>query len=383
MPEKIYVSDADAQSATDIEILRMSRHLVDDLTSKMPGKKKKAIRTIREHGAIRPAPTISMLLRFLEHSDPRISGLAEALVEELSGAPEGEKALIECLFSSHHVVSQNAADLLERRGLDGLNVREIYSSSESLFARSKSMDIYTGDIKELFLDAINLYKSKSVEQASESFIIARDLLKDRVDWNENLRSYITDVLRLSPQLARSGVPMDNIQESLKTVTNAMKSRDYRETRDLVEAKKMEAAIGSELSSLYSFISRRLKGARIDPKGEISSDDRWIFDGMKKLAEEVRTSVNKQKRVDALESIYSFVAQEFAGRYAENAVRRIDAGDAKAAVGAGNAMLGMTKIVSLVLPNAASELYEKSLKKLVGKDDLDDAPWPAPLSEVAR
>lgn len=381
MSDRIYVSDADAQSASDLEILRIGRHFVDDLNSRFPGRRKKIIASLREHGMRNSASTMSLLLRFLEHTDPDVRSVADQLVEELAGTTKGELALIECLFSAHHVVSQNAAELLEKKGLGGDKFREIYTASEKLLIKCKALGIYTADIRDLLTDSIGLYKKKAVEQATENIVLAHDLLRDRLEWNESLRQYITDVLRLTPQLAQSGISMDNIQASLKSIAGSMKTRDYSETRDLVEGKKMEAAIGSELSSAFSFISKKMKGARIDPQAGIPEEDKWIFDGMRKLTGEIRASISGDGKVEAMRSVYSFVAQELAGRYLEHAAKRVESGDSGAVAAAGNAMLGMTKILALVLPNVASELYDDSLRALVGKEELDEAEWPALLSDL--
>jgi hypothetical protein len=379
--ERIYVSDADSQSATDLETLRMGRHLVDDLGSRFPGKRKRTIVSIRKHALVSPVSMMPLLLRFLEHTDPDIQSIADRLVEEMIATPKGEQALIECLFSAHHVVSLNAAELLEKKGLGGEKFREIYASSEKLFAKCKSLEIYTADVKDLFIDSIGLYKKKAAEQAIENIVLANDLLQDRIEWNENLKQYITDVLKLSPQLTQSGISMDNIQASLRTIAGSLKTRDFKETRDLVDGKKMEAAIGSELLSVFSFISKKMKGAKIDPQSQISDEDKWIFESMRKLAGEIKTSLSNDGKVEAMRSVYSFVAQELAGRYLEHIAKRIEKGDARAAAAAGSAMLGMTKILALVLPNVASELYDDSLKALVGKEDLDDVDWPSLLSDL--
>jgi hypothetical protein len=379
--ERIYVSDADSQSATDLETLRMGRHLVDDLGSRFPGKRKRTTASIRKHALVSPVSTMPLLLRLLEHTDPDIRSIADQLVVEMIATPGGEQALIECLFSAHHAVSLNAAGLLEKKGLGGEKFREMYASSEKLFSKCNALGIYTADIKDLLIDSVGLYKKKAAEQATENIVLAHDLLQDRLEWNENLKQYIADVLRLSPQLSQSGVSMDNIQASLKMIAGSLKTRDYKETRDLVEGKKMEGAIGSELSSVFSFISKKMKGAKIDPQSQISDEDKWIFESMKKLAVEVKASMSNGGKVEAMRSVYSFVAQELAGRYLEHVAKRIEKGDARAAAAAGSAMLGMTKILALVLPNVAAELYDDSLKALVGKEDLDDADWPGLLSDL--
>ena len=381
MPERIYVSDVDSQAASDLEVIRISRRIVADLNSSFPGRKKKMIARIKEHGQTNPGSMIPLLLRYVDHIDPVVKEFASLIVNELTKSSKGEAALIDSLFSAHPVVADSAAFILDLRNLDGKKFRELFLDSERLFAQCNSIGVYTGDVKELFLESIRLYKSKLIEQSFENMIIVRDILTDRLDWNENTRKYIQDVLKLTPQLSQSGVSIDNISESLKILTSAMKNRDYRETRDLVETKKLEASVGSELASVFSFISKKTMGAMIDLNSEGSSEDSWIFQSMGKVAREIQNYLKQDKRTEAMESLYTFVAQEFAGKFIENSTKRIVEGDRRAIAAMGQAMIGITKILYMIMPNTASELFDTYLKARIGKENIDDAPWPPPLRDL--
>jgi len=381
--ERIYISDADLQLASDLEVIRISRRIVADLNSSFPGKRKKMIQKLRAHANSNPFSTIPLLLRYIDHVDARVRDYANQLVEELTRTTTGEQALIESIFSSHHAVGDSAAAILEARNLEGVRYRELYVQGEKSFSDCKSMGIYTGDLRDMFLEAIRLYKEKLVEQAFENLILVNDLLRDRIDWNRNTKRYIQDVLRLTPQLSNSGVSMENIHESLKALNTAMKTRDYRETKDLIESKKLEATIGSQLVSVFSFMSRRLKGSKINPAKNVPPDQKWIFDSMKKVATEVKNYVKKGKKTEALEGIYSFVAQELAGKYVESTMSEIESGNQDAEIAAGQVMLGIAKMVNLALPNLADELFESYLKSRLGKANIEDVPWPSPLKDLGK
>lgn len=384
MPERIYVSEADLRMASDIEIIRMSRVFVASMNSSFPGKRTKMIARLRQHAEASPGSTIPFLLRYFDHVDPKTRDNARALVDELTRSPQGEWALIESIFSSHTTVGESAAALLESRNMGGLRFRELYVDAERQFASCRAAGVYTEDVRELFLESIRLYKNKLVEQAFENMILVGDILKDRLDWTSNTKRYIQDVLKLTPQLSRSGVSIDNLHESLKILTEAVKKRDYKETKDLLETKKLEGIVVSHIGSVLSFVSKRLKEGAIDLSGggsSFSADDQKMFDSMASLGKEVSAYVKKKKRPEALEGIYSFVSQELAGKYTESAMKRIGAGDASAEVAAGQMLVGLLKILNLVLPNAASEMFEMHLKNRVGKESLDETPWPPALGSL--
>ncbi|MEM2839905.1 MAG: hypothetical protein QW505_06190 [Thermoplasmata archaeon] len=383
MPERVYISDADLQSASDIEIIRLSRTLVAAMNSSFPGKRKKIIEKIREHARANPYSTIPFLLRYYDHVDPNTREYARMLIEELTRLPGGEQALIESIFSSHTSVGDSAAAVLEARNMDGMRFRELYLDAERQFSSCKAAGVYTDDVKDLFLEAIRLYKNKLVEQAFENIILVSDILKDRLEWTSNTKRYIQDVLKLTPQLSRSGVSIDNLQESLKILAGAVKTRDYKETKDLLESKKLEASVVSQIGSVLSFLSKRLKSAQLElsKRESVSSEDQRMFDSMKNLGAEVKSYVKKKKRVEALEGIYSFVSQELAGKYVGDVVRRMESGDSNAELAAGQMMVGLLKILSLLLPNAASEMFEMHLKSKVGKESIEDTPWPHPLKSL--
>lgn len=381
MPERVYISDADLQTASDIEIIRLSRTLVAAMNSSFPGKRKKIIERIREHARTNPYSTIPFLLRYFDHVDPNTREHARMLIEELTRLPGGEQALIESIFSSHTSVGDGAAAVLEARNMDGLRFRELYLDAERQFSACRAMGVYVDDVRDLFLEAIRLYKNKLVEQAFENIILVSDILRDRLDWTSNTKRYIQDVLKLTPQLSRSGVSIDNLQESLRILAGAVKTRDYKETKELLESKKLEASIISQIGSMFSYICRRLRCSSIELTASVSENDLKLFESMKKLGEEVRTYAKRKKHAEALESIYSFLSQELAGKYIAGAVQRIDSGDKNAEAAAGQTMLGVLKILNLVLPNAASDIYEMHLKGRVGKESIEDAPWPEPLKSL--
>lgn len=372
---RIYISDADMQSASDMEALRIGRRISNDLGSFLPGKRKRLMTRIRVRARENPMVVMPLLLRHFDNENGKVRSQVRMLINEILRMPNAEAALRESLFSAHRDVSEAAAQILEERGYEGRNFKDLFDDTNRLFRECEQIEVHTADVEELVNEGIRLYDENAIEQAFENIILARDLLKDRIDWNKSLRSYIRDVLKMTPSLSQGGVQIDNIQESLRTLTDAVKTRDYSETRDIVEGKRIESAIVREMISTMTFISKRAKNIDISTGDAIDAEFSQFVDGVGKLAVEVETKIKEEKRLDALKSLYTFISQDFTHNFLTNISSRLETGDQKAMSSTVNIAGIMLRLISIAMPNVASELYEAHLKDLIGMESVDDIEIP--------
>ena len=375
MSNRIYISDADVQSASDMEVLRIGRRIADDLESVLPGKRKRLLTRIRVRARENPMAVMPLLLRHFNSENVKVRSHIRALINEILRMPNAEAALTESLFSAHNDVSEAAAQLLEERGYEGRNFKDLFDDINRLFRECEQIEVHTADVEELVNEGIRLYDENAIEQAFENIILARDLLKDRIDWNKNLRSYIRDVLKMTPSLSQGGVQIDNIQESLRTLTEAVKTRDYSETRDIVEGKRIESAIVREMISTLSFISKRAKNIDIASGEAIDAEFSQFLKGISKIATEVKAKTEEEKHLDALKSLYTFISQDFTNNFLTNISDRLETGDQKAVSSTVNIAGMILKLISIAMPNVASELYEVHLKNLIGRELVEEIELP--------
>jgi len=372
---RIYISDADVQSASDMEVLRIGRRIADDLGSVLPGKRKRLLTRIRVRARENPMAVMPLLLRHFNSENVKVRSHIRSLLNDILRMPNAEAALRETLFSAHNDVSEAAAQLLEERGFEGRNLKDLFDDTNRLFRECEQIEVHTADVEELVNEGIRLYDENAIEQAFENIILARDLLKDRIDWNKNLRSYIRDVLRMTPSLSQGGVQIDNIQESLRTLTEAVKTRDYSETRDVVEGKRIESAIVREMISTLSFISKRAKNIDISVVDTIDAEFSPFLEGIGEVASEVKAKTREGKQLDALKSLYTFISQDFTHNFLTNISDRLDAGDKKAVSSTVQIAGAMLRLISIAMPNVASELYESHLKVLLGRETVEEIELP--------
>ena len=224
MAKGVYVSDVDIELSKDLESLRIDRHLVDDLSSVMPGRRRKMVDRIEEHARKNMLSVMPLLVRYYNHDNARVRSQIRSSLSRLAGSEPGEQALIECMFSKNTKISHTAASILEEKNYSSMDFLSVFRQTESLVSQARKAAVFSQDIEELVADSIETYKEGRFDQGMTDLVMARDLLVDRLEWHSHLRNYMKDVLRLTPMLSRSGVQVDSIQDSIRNLASAIPDR---------------------------------------------------------------------------------------------------------------------------------------------------------------
>src|SRR4030042_848361 len=192
----------------DIESLRIDRHLTTDLSSMLPGRRRRMIDRIEEYGGKNPLAVVPLLVKHYDDDNPKVRKQLRASLARLTQSGLGELALGECMFSRHPPIASTAAAILEERNFNSVNLLSYYRQTENLIMQARKTDVFCQDVEELVTDSIDTYKEGRFDQAMTNMMMAKDLLEDRLEWHGHLTGYIKDVLRLTPVLGRSGVQTD-------------------------------------------------------------------------------------------------------------------------------------------------------------------------------
>ena len=246
MARCLYVSDVDVEMSKDVESLRIDRHLVSDLSSLVPGRKRRMLNRIEEHGRKKPMAVVPVLLKYYDHDHPKVRNQVRESLARMMQSEAGELAVIESVFSKNRELARAAATMLERKNYHSLSLLSAFTQVENLVGQARRADVFCQDIEELVADSIDTYKEGRFEQALTNMLMAKELMDDRLEWHSHVRSYVKDVLRLTPVLGRSGVQIDAIQDSLRSATSAVQSRRYDDARMLLDLRREETRIWKQL-----------------------------------------------------------------------------------------------------------------------------------------
>ena len=383
MARGIYVSDADVEMAKDIESMRIDRHLVSNLSSMMPGRRRKMVDRIEEYGTKNPLSIVPLLVKHYDHDDPKVRKQVRSSLERLTQSEVGELALVECMFSRHQAIANTAASILEERSYNSVNFLSYYRQTESLIAQARKSEVFCNDVEELVTDSIETYKEGRFDQAMTNMKMAKDLLEDRLEWHGHLRGYIKDVLKLTPTLSRSGVQVDAIQDSIRNVATAMQSREYTEARALLDLGRQETRLWKQLWSLEEYVTKRIKVKPLTELMVLREPDRKLLASFVKVGSDVHNLVQENKLVESLNRVEDFISDEVSADYLAKEGKRLDAKDEAAWYTMWSVGLGLLKLLAPIIPNVSEEFYQQYFRDREGSPSIHSVAWPEPFSDMEK
>jgi hypothetical protein len=379
--KEIYVCDADIELSKDLESLRIDRHLVDDLSSVMPGRRRKMVDRIEEHANTRLLAVMPILVKYYNHDNPRVRSQIRSSLTRLTSSEAGEQALIECMFSKSQKIANTAASILEEKNYNSVNFLSIYRQTKNLVQQAWKGEVFSQDIEELVVDSIDTYREGRFDQGMTNLRMARDLIEDRLEWHSHLRTYMKDVLRLTPVLSRSGVHVDPIQDSIRNLASAIPERDYREARTLLDLRRQETRLWKQLWSLEEFVAKRVRTRPVVELSTLQESDRDLLESFVATAGRVQEAVQDDNSPEALKMVSDFVRDRVSARYLATEGSRISGDDPAAWYTIWSIGLGLLKLVAPVIPNVAEEFYQQYFRDREDSASIHSVPWPESMSSL--
>ncbi|UCE45553.1 MAG: class I tRNA ligase family protein [Methanobacteriota archaeon] len=379
--KEVYVSDADIELSKDLEGLRIDRHLVADLSSMMPGRRRKMVDRIEEHATANLATIVPILVKHYNHDNPRVRSQVRSSLTRLTSSETGEQALIECMFSRNEKISNTAAVILEEKNYNSLSFLSLYRQTKNLVLQAWSGEVFSQDIEELIVDSIETYKEGRFDQGMTNLKMARDLLEDRLEWHSHLRTYMKDVLKLTPMLSRSGVQVDSIQDSIRNLASAIPDRDYREARALLDLRRQETRLWKQLWSLEEFVAKRVTSKPSIDAAALQDPDRRVLESFVSMAGRVQEAIQNGAAPEALNMVSDFIRDDVSARYLASEGNRLEEGDEAACHTMWSVGLALLKLVAPVIPNVAEEFYQQYFRDREDSASVHSVRWPEPMSSL--
>ena len=381
MVKDVYVSDADIEMSKDMESIRIDRHLVADLSSVMPGRRRKMVDRIEEHARKNLLSVMPVLAKHYNHDNPKVRAQVRASLSRLASSEAGEAALIECMFSKNPKIADPSAAILDGKNYGSLNLLSVYRQTKSLVSQALKGEVFYKDVEELVVDSIETYKEGRFDQGMTNMTMARDLLEDRLEWHSHLRSYIKDVLKLTPVLSRSGVQVDSIQDSIRHLSSAIPTREYSEAKKLLELRRQETHLWKQLWSLEEFISKRVTNIPIAELSILQDHDKRLMESFVSVGREVQNAVQEGEAANALNIVSDFIRGDVSAHYLATDGERLGGDDEAARFVMWSVGLGLLKLVAPVVPNVAEEFYQLYFRDREESSSIHSVPWPEPFGEL--
>ena len=383
MARDIYVSDADVEMSKDVESLRIDRHLVSDLASFVPGRKRRMLDRIEEHGRKNPLSIVPVLVKHFNDENPKARSQVRASLARLTQSELGELALVDCMFSRDLRISSTAASILEERNFNSMNFLTTFKQVKNLVVQARKADVFCNDVEELVVDSIHTYREGRFDQAMTNMMMAKDLLEDRLEWHSHMRGYIKDVLKITPVLGRSGVQVDSIQDSIRNLSTAVQGREYSDARSLLDLRRQETRLWKQLWSLEEYITKRIKVKPLTELMVLRETDKRLLKSFEELVRSVEGKFQDGKAAEALSAVELYVRETVSYGYLAAEGKRLDTKDEAAWYTMWSIGLGLLKLVAPIVPNLSEEFYQQYFRDREGSPSVHTVPWPEPFASLER
>lgn len=336
-------------------------------------------RKLMKRALARPEETVLLLLRNCDSKDERVRGEVLEILTELARCKPFLARILRNMGHSNRRVRKAVQSFLgELVGPHGAVYASLYEQTMLLVAMSKRKDVPVEDIVSLAELSMETFMEGDVMESVTDMGFCLDQVRNRYRSSEQLVHYLSDVLRMAPDLSRRGIFSDALEEPLHHGIKAARDRNIDETRERIKERTMEARLRHDLRSMVIAVGESVS-SRHRPQAEgLREDDRQELSALHRMASSVVTSLGEGRRAEAVIALHEFV-QRFLHGYVATLRERIGAGDQDAAAVLYLMCLGCVKTASFLVPIAAEGAYLEGFRYLEGTPSVCMVPLP---TEVA-
>jgi hypothetical protein len=329
-------------------------------------------------------PVVLMLLRHYDSEVERVKdGIGQSLLE-ISKQHECRVAIVEALSNSDRNVRKGAKMIIpEIWGSPSTPFPTLFEQTFQLIHMAKEKDIPVEDIETLMELSKQSLIDMEIMKSIRDIGTCLEFSKRRYKNSESLKGYISDMLKLSPELQKMGVTIVNFDESLKTAIKASKARNFDYTQEIIDQRNMEMEIKDQLRSLGQLVNESIKTRPVIEMAILSIKDEKMVVRMSQTLENINTKNLGGNFSKSVEEMHTFLLKDFEWYYDEDVINRLAEGDRSAILTIYMIGICMLKLASVMMPNVSEEIYQKYYRDLEGSTSVYMILWPELVIELTR
>lgn len=352
-----------------------------DRSLRSPLRKSKAQRLIRELAAEEPADAAEILLRHYGADEGSSAVEVQALLDEISAEPGTMRAILVDAAHPDPLVRRGAVGYLKMRmGFHASTYASLLEQTTKLVGEARAKDIAVDDIQALMDVSEGAYLAGSPLDAIKDMAACLELIKHRKKATEALRSYVTQMLKMAPDLTRFGAYDERLGEPLRKAIAASKSKEVDETKDIITLRSQESEIRSGLDRIGRSVEGSGQGWNIRDRPSLSAKDAAAMSHLKGFVETAVSLAVEGRREEGLAHLRRYLEEDYPEFY-EAARERIDGKDQSALSAEYSIGLATVKTASLLLPQAAEDVYQRYYRGKEPEPSIHVVPWPEIAGEA--
>jgi hypothetical protein len=370
--------------STRSETAKVEPILIDSLASPLALERKRMVNRVVALAKKENTSIVQMLLRHYDSEVQRVrEGIGQSIME-ISKQNEGRVAIIEALSNPDRDVRKGAKLIIpEIWGSPSTPYPTLFEQTFQLIQMAKEKDIPVEDIETLMELSKQSFLDMEVMKSIRDIGTCLEFSKRRYKNSESLKGYISDMLKLSPELQRMGVTIVNFDESLRTAIKASKTRNFDYTQEIIDQRVMEIEIKDQLRSLGQLVKESIGTRPVIEIAILSIKDEKMIVRMSQTLENINTKNLGGNYAKSVEEMHEFLLKDFEWYYDEDVIGRLAEGDRSVVLTIYMIGICLLKLASVMMPNVAEEIYQKYYRDLEGSTSVYMILWPELVIELAR
>jgi valyl-tRNA synthetase len=365
------------------DALRIEKEMLISFRSPIPAERLYMERKMLDYSEGDPELVIMVLLANYNHKDIKVVNSVRSTLDEMTKRKEAMVSILDLIMHPDRDIRRNAFKFFnEKKNFHYVTYISFLEQTLILLALARKKGIPILDIVALVEVSKDAFLEGRTMAAVKDIAASLDLIKYRLRSVENLKNYIVDVLRLAPELTRMGVYPGSIEEPLKRVIKASKTRSFNDTRDIILERMRESTVRKELERIGKIVNRRAEIRPVLPLSEIEGTDVWLITAVQELMEMVTSSTISGNQGEAIEILRDFLGDDFREFYREEMVSRVEEGDASAIFGLYTVGIVCLKLSSAIIPEPSEMIYQKHFRRYEEDPSIHVVMWPEIVMKMA-
>jgi hypothetical protein len=347
----------------------------------IPGERSRIARKVIRHAAADPSDMVTVLLHNYAHENKRTAKEVRKLLDQLTEERKGMRSVLNDIIHPNRVIRNAAVEYLkERTGVYAITYAAFLEHTELLVALARSKDIPVSDIQALIEISKESFLDGELMEALKDIAASIDFIKHRHRASDQLRGYVTEMLRMAPDLTRLGVYDERIEEPLKRAINATKMHALDETKEIIAIRGIESSIRYSLDKIAKVVRASIKLKPSTQIAQMQGDDVMVLVNLRDVLGSVTQLTMAGKRSESLLTLQDYLKNDYVEYYSK-AKKRVEAEEQSASLTFYTIGLVSLKLASAMMPQTAEDIYQKYYRFYEVEPSVHIVPWPEAMIKL--
>lgn len=362
---------------------RIEAMIIGSFRSNKDYEVKKAQRKVERWSGERPLETVTALLKHYDDEDEGVRRRVKETLMVLIKDEACKEAIMTDMVHPNRTVRKAVQGFLgDAVGSHAITYASVYEQTMLLIAMAKRKDVPVEDVVSLAELTQVTFMDGEVMRAIRDIGLCLDTIKHRYRSSEQLKDYLSELLRMAPDLSRMGVYGSSIEEPLRKAMKASRDRVFDDTSLIIEERNREFELRGDLTTLAIEVTEKVQERPVIVNNDLNDEDKALMVKLYSLIDMVTILILENRGEEAKETV-QYELEKFLQFYDGPMKARVHEGEDRGAKFVLYAYgLSFVKLAAFFIPITAEETYQTYLRHLEQGPSIHVVMWPEVPIEIS-